>query len=158
VPPDAAAGRPHLARMLVRSGVVSSVNEAFDKLLATGGPYHLEKADTPVLDAISMIAAAGGVTVLAHAFAHHRGPTVNAEVIATLAEAGMTGLEVAHPDHDAATQAELRALAADLRLLPTGSSDYHGVNKCITLGQETTDPEVFHALCERAQGSTVIRR
>jgi len=154
--PDAPAGRPHLAAALVAAGVVGSVNEAFAELLATGGRYHLPRADTPVRDALAMIDAAGGVTVLAHAFATHRGPTVTAEVIAELADAGLTGLEVDHPDHDEPTRNELRAVADRLGLLPTGSSDYHGGNKTIRLGQETTAPEVLDKLVERATGVPLL--
>lgn len=156
LPPGASAGRPHLARALVKAGVVGSVDEAFGLFLATGGRYHLNKSDTPVRTAIRMIADAGGVTVLAHAFARARGPVVTAGVIADLADAGLTGLEVDHPDHDRATRAELAGLAADLGLLTTGSSDYHGTNKVIRLGQETTDPEMYHALTERATGTKVV--
>ncbi|MGH3520443.1 MAG: PHP domain-containing protein [Haloechinothrix sp.] len=153
---DAPAGRPHLARALVRAGVVADVNEAFASYLGIGRGYYLPRTDTPVRQAIDMIAAAGGVTVLAHAFAHTRGPTVSAEVIAELAARGLTGLEVDHPNHDPATRERLRGLAADLHLLPTGSSDYHGTNKSIALGAEMTDPGVFDALIERATGAEIV--
>lgn len=153
---DAPAGRPHLARALVRAGLVSDVNEAFVAYLGSGRGYYLPRTDTPVGEAIDMIVAAGGVTVLAHAFAHSRGPTVNAEIIAGLADRGLTGLEVDHPNHDPATRDELRGLAKELNLLPTGSSDYHGTNKSIALGAETTDPDVFDELVARATGSELF--
>ena len=38
----------------------------------------------------------------------------------------MGGLEVHYRRFDADTVAELAAVAADLRLVPTGGSDYHG--------------------------------
>ncbi|MGH3951307.1 MAG: PHP domain-containing protein [Pseudonocardiaceae bacterium] len=153
---DAPAGRPHLARALVQAGLVADVNEAFGRYLGSGRGYYLPRTDTPVEQAIDMIKAAGGVTVLAHAFAHSRGPTVSAAVIAGLAARGLTGLEVNHPNHDPATRAELRGLASDLDLLATGSSDYHGTNKSIALGAETTDPEVFDALVDRSCGSELV--
>lgn len=156
LPEDAPAGRPHLARALVAAGVVADVGEAFDHYLASGGPYYVRRADTPVTTAIDMIRQAGGVTVIAHAFAHARGPTVTAEVIAELAAAGLGGIEVDHPNHDAHARAQLRELADSLGLLRTGSSDYHGTNKVLTLGQETTDPEMFDALVARGTGSSVI--
>ena len=156
LPPDASVGRPHLAMALVDAGVVASVDEAFELFLHSRGRYHIGRQDTPVHTAISMIADAGGVTVLAHAFAHHRGPTVTAEVIKELAGAGLTGLEVDHPDHDAATRAELGELADDLGLVRTGSSDYHGTNKTIRIGQESTSPESFEALVSRTTGVPVL--
>lgn len=156
VPPGASAGRPHLAQMLVRAGVVDSVNEAFSRYLAGRRAYYVPKHDTSVLRAIQMIDDAGGVTVLAHPFARSRGPIVTAEVIAELAEAGLAGVEVDHPDHDEPTRDELRALAKDLNLLVTGSSDYHGSNKTVRLGQETTAPEMLDALVQRATGVPVM--
>ncbi|MQA10810.1 MAG: PHP domain-containing protein [Pseudonocardiaceae bacterium] len=156
LPPDGSAGRPHLAVALVRAGVVADVNEAFDRYLASRGPYYVRRADTPVAAAIEMIRNAGGVTVLAHAYAHERGPTVTPEVIGELAASGLGGLEVDHPLHDSTARTELRALAGDLGLLVTGSSDYHGTNKTIELGEETTSAEMFSALVERATGSTVV--
>lgn len=74
-------------------------------------------------------------------------------VIAGLAEAGLDGIEVDHMDHDASTRARLRGLAADLGLLPTGSSDYHGSRKTVRLGEYTTDPEIYGEITRRATGA-----
>lgn len=156
LPADSPAGRPHLAMALVRAGLVSSVDEAFGVFLNSRGRYHIGRRDTPVHTAIQMIADAGGVTVLAHAFAHHRGPTVTSGIIKELAGAGLTGLEVDHPDHDAETRSELEALAEDLGLIRTGASDYHGTNKTIRLGQESTSRESYEALVARATGVPVL--
>ncbi|XVV04771.1 PHP domain-containing protein [Actinosynnema sp. CA-248983] len=155
MPTDAPAGRPHLAMALIRAGVVSTVDEAFARYL-TGGRYYVPRTDTPVARAIEMIAEAGGVTVLAHPFASSRGPIVSDQVLADLAGLGLTGVEVDHPDHDPATRARLRGLAADLGLLVTGSSDYHGTNKTVKLGAETTSPEVLDALADRATGAKIL--
>ena len=156
LPPDSPAGRPHLAMALVAAGMVGSVDEAFQFFLNSRGRYHVGRRDTPVHAAIQMVADAGGVTVLAHAFAHHRGPTVTAEVIKELAGAGLTGLEVDHPDHDLATRAQLGTLADDLGLVRTGSSDYHGTNKTIRIGQDSTSPEAFEALVAQTTGTPLI--
>ncbi len=146
---DSPAGRPHLARALVSAGVVDSVGEAFDRHLRDGGPYHLRRADTPVLDAVRLVAAADGVTVLAHAYATRRGRAIGEETIAELAAAGLAGIEVDHPEHDAGSRARLRGLAAELGLVATGGSDYHGANKRIALGAETTAPSAFDELMAR---------
>lgn len=156
VPEDSSAGRPHLAMALVRAGVVSTVDEAFATILHNNGPYYLPSSRTPVLEAIELIGASGGVSVMAHAFAHLRGPTVTAEVIRSMAAAGLHGLEVDHPNHDAQARAELRELAAELSLLVTGSSDYHGTSKPIHLGQESTAPEMLEAIVDRATGAEVL--
>lgn len=152
LPADSPAGRPHLAQALVRTGLVSTVDEAFAEYLGNGRGYYLSRQDTPVEDAIRMITMAGGVTVFAHPFARSRGRVVSADTIATLAGCGLTGLEVDHPNHDEATRAELRGLARELGLVRTGSSDYHGSNKTIRIGAETTAPEAFEELVAKATG------
>jgi 3',5'-nucleoside bisphosphate phosphatase len=156
LPADSPGGRPHLAQALIRAGVVRTVDEAFAKYLGTGSRYHASRTDTLVETAIDMIADAGGVTVLAHPFARSRGPIVTAAVIADLADRGLSGIEIDHPDHDGPTRDRLRALAADLSLVVTGSSDYHGTNKVVRLGQETTAPEMLDALVDKASGSQVV--
>lgn len=144
--PEAPAGRPHLARALVSAGVVATVSEAFHRYLGPAGPYYTGRADTDVVVAIRMVRAAGGVPVLAHPFARRRGPVLSSEVIIELAAEGLAGVEVDHPDHTESDRAALRDLAAELGLLVTGSSDYHGANKTLQLGQETTDPQMLERI------------
>ncbi len=156
LPEGSTAGRPHIAMALVRAGVADTVDDAFARFLNDRGRYYVPSSRTPVESSIEMIAEAGGVTVLAHAFAHHRGPTVTAEVIKELAGIGLGGLEVDHPDHDEDARARLRGLADDLGLVTTGSSDYHGTNKVIRLGQETTSPEMLDAIVARSSGVEIV--
>ena len=146
-------GRPHLARALLGAGVVGSVDEAFATLLNHRSPYYVAKVDTPVLDGIALVRAAGGVPVFAHGMASKRGRIVGDAAIRAMAEAGLAGLEVDHPDHSPEERAHLRGLAADLGLLTTGSSDYHGTNKATPIGACVTDPEQFEALLAAGTGS-----
>lgn len=155
LPVDSSAGRPHLAQALVKAGLVDTVDEAFGRYLGNGRSYYMPRSDTPVETAIDMITAAGGVTVFAHPFAFSRGPTVAPRVLGELAERGLVGVEADHPNHDAAAREQLRVIAREHGLVVTGSSDYHGTNKTIGLGQETTDQGAFEALCERASGARV---
>jgi predicted metal-dependent phosphoesterase TrpH len=67
-------------------------------------------------------------------------------LIVEMAARGLSGLEVDHEDHTPGQRAELRVLAADLGLLTTGSSDFHGANKSIPIGANLTAPEVLEAL------------
>jgi hypothetical protein len=71
---------------------------------------------------------------------------VSDETIAAMAAAGLVGLEVDHPDHDASDRAHAAELAADLGLIATGSSDYHGTNKPTPLALRTTRPAAYEAL------------
>lgn len=150
------AGRPHLARALVAAGVVPTVDAAFQDLLAPHGRYYVEKADTPLRRAAEMVAAAGGVSVVAHARARKRGRLLALSDIRELAALGLGGLEIDHPDHSDADRAVLSELARELGLLTTGSSDYHGSNKTIRIGEFTTDPAQFEELAGKATGVPVV--
>ncbi|MDN5748828.1 MAG: PHP domain-containing protein [Pseudonocardia sp.] len=156
LPAGASAGRPHLARALVAAGVVESVNAAFATLLYTGSPYYVPKADTPVRAAIEMVRAAGGVAVFAHPLARGRGRVVEPSVIADLTAAGLGGVEVEHPDHAEPDRALLRGLAAELGLVTTGSSDYHGTNKTTPIAAETTTGDALDELVARAAGGVGV--
>ena len=59
-------------------------------------------------------------------------------------------------DHDDDARRHLRGLAAELGLLVTGSSDFHGENKTVRLGEHTTAPEVLEQLVARATGAQPV--
>ena len=156
LPEGGTAGRPHLARALVRAGVVPSVDEAFAKLLHNDSPYYVPRADPAVAPAVPMIRAAGGVPVFAHPLARTRGTVVEPSVLVDLVGHGLGGVEVDHPHHTPQDRALLRGLAAEHGLLATGSSDYHGTNKTTPIAAETTDPAVYEALVAQASGVEVV--
>jgi predicted metal-dependent phosphoesterase TrpH len=150
-------GRPHVARALVAAGVVESVDQAFATLLNHRSPYYVAKIDTDVVEGIALVRAAGGVPVFAHGLARKRGRVVGDAAIIAMADAGLLGLEVDHPDHSPDEREHLRALAGRLGLLTTGSSDYHGTNKTTPIGACLTEPDQFEALLAAGTGSAPFR-
>lgn len=150
-----AVGRPHIAQALIRAGLVATTTEAFgpDWL---GERYRLPKEDIDVFHAVRLVRAAGGVPVFAHPRATRRGRTVPDELIADLAAVGLAGLEADHEDHSPAERAHVRALAGELGLLVTGSSDFHGTHKTVRLGAFTTDPEAYERILAEAGGVTGV--
>ncbi|MER6911525.1 PHP domain-containing protein [Streptomyces sp. NPDC000594] len=151
---DGSVGRPHIATALVELGVVATVSDAFTpEWIADGGRAYVPQHELDAFTAVRLVKAAGGVAVLAHPGAVKRGRTVPDAALAELADAGLDGIEVDHMDHDPATRDRLRALAAGLSLLTTGSSDYHGSRKDVALGAYTTDPEIYGEITRRATGA-----
>lgn len=141
--PGTTVGRPHIADALVAAGVVVDRTAAFASILATGSPYYVPYYATPLLPAIEMVRAAGGVPVIAHPGAAARGRVISDDTIRAAAAAGLAGLEIEHRDNPPAQRARLSALAAELGLLVTGASDFHGDGKPNRLGEHTTSPEVL---------------
>jgi predicted metal-dependent phosphoesterase TrpH len=150
-------GRPHLAQALVQRGLVSTVGEAFAPRWL-GQRYRVPKRDSDVFTALRLIREAGGVAVFAHPRATARGQVVPDELIVELAAAGLFGLEADHEDHAPAQRREVRGLAVDLGLVVTGSSDFHGTNKTVALGANTTAPEAYERIVAAARGCAPVRR
>jgi predicted metal-dependent phosphoesterase TrpH len=148
-------GRPHIAQALIRAGLVRTTNEAFASRWL-GARYFVPKADLDVFEAVRAVRAAGGVPVFAHPRATVRGRVVPDRLIADLADAGLFGLEADHEDHSPEERAHVRHLANDLGLVVTGSSDFHGSHKTVTLGEFTTDPEAFEKIVSAATGVPVL--
>jgi hypothetical protein len=154
---DATVGRPHLADALVANGVVSSRDEAFATLLHSRSPYYLPHYSPDADRIVPLIVAAGGVAVIAHPRAGRRGRVISAQDLADLTDVGLVGMEVDHRDHEPAERQALRELAADLDLLVTGSSDYHGTGKLNRIGENTTAPEVLEKIIAKGSPERVVR-
>src|ERR671919_1495874 len=144
-------GRPHIAQALVEAGVVAEVKEAFsDELIGTGGRAYVEKHALHPLDALPLMKRAGGLAVLAHPVHWRDGLPVPDQLIEEMVQAGLDGIEAAHPDHDPDTEARYREMAKRFGLVATGSSDCHGTRyDPIRMGSVTTDPEEFARLKAR---------
>jgi 3',5'-nucleoside bisphosphate phosphatase len=139
--------RPHIAQALVEAGVVSTEDEAFDRLIGDAGPAYVAKHALDPLDALALIRQTGGVCVLAHPGMWTTETPVPEGMIEAMAEAGMAGLEADHSDHTPEQREYYRGLAKRLGLIATGGSDCHGTRyDPVRLGSVTTDPEQFRAL------------
>ena len=141
-------GRPQVAAALVDAGHVRTRDEAFQRFLEFGGAAHVARSGTGPEDVVSVIHAAGGIASLAHP-----GVSGRDHLIAPLAAAGLDAIEARHSDHNEETEARYRANAADLGLLVTGGSDFHGDSghRASRLGTVSLSPEDFEKLAGAAQ-------
>jgi predicted metal-dependent phosphoesterase TrpH len=123
------AGRPHIAGILVRKGVVSSVQEAFDQWLAKGRPAYLDKERLAAAAAIRLAVASGAVPVLAHPFSLGLDGPGTESTVAELAGYGLGGVEAIYGRYSPEERAAVAAIAGRHRLAVTGGSDHHGTYK-----------------------------
>jgi predicted metal-dependent phosphoesterase TrpH len=120
---EASIGRPHIARALIEAGHVADVDEAFARYLDRNSPAYVERERLLPADAIALIHSANGFAV----FAHPPFTDDHEEVAATLAEAGLDGIEVYYRHYPPEQVEALRVLAERLGLTPSGGSDFHGL-------------------------------
>lgn len=147
-------GRPHVADLLVRLGVVASRDEAFATYLSPGGPAYVDRYASELAAMIGLVRGAGGVPVIAHPWGRGSARVLDESALADLVTAGLAGIEVDHLDHATGQRQELRRIAARLDLIVTGSSDHHGTGKVgHDLGCETTDSAQLDRIVALAAGS-----
>lgn len=152
----ATLGRPHLADALIKKGVVASREEAFTQMLHNHSKYYVSHYSPTPEAVIKLIKDAGGVAVIAHPMASHRGRTISLDTFGSLIQAGLDGIEVDHRDHSAEEKTQLISLAKESKLVMTGASDYHGNGKLNLLGEYTTEPAQWQKLEERASARRVL--
>lgn len=141
--------RPHIARALLQRGYVKSVREAFDNdLIGDGGRAFVPRQAMSTLESIELVRRTGGVAVVAHpGVSHHEGEVrpIPDDVLSVLSDAGLSGLEIDHPDHPPLIRDRLAVIADEYGLIPTGGSDWHGLPEH-TLGRWRTPEESFRRL------------
>ena len=117
-------GRPHVARALVKAGLVANLDEAFDRFLKKGRPAWVPKTKMSALEGVELIHQAGGLAVMAH-------PGLNRtdDIIPDLVDAGLDGIECFHTKHSTVMSERYLEIAEKYHLLVTGGSDCHGFSK-----------------------------
>ncbi|MBI3540056.1 MAG: PHP domain-containing protein, partial [Candidatus Eisenbacteria bacterium] len=138
-------GRPHVAEALIRAGLAADFDDAFGRFLGAQAPAYVPRPAFRPDEAIALIHAADGVSVLAHP-----GPQMTDGVIERLRDAGLRGIEVWHPSHGASAVRRYRVLADRLALLATGGSDFHGEHRSWDLGELPVPFAVLDALKQAA--------
>lgn len=142
-------GRPHVARAMVKQGLVGSVGEAFSRHLAAGSPAYVPAHEMTPLQASRLIADHGGLPVLAHpGFLDDDGA-----VERVLDSAPIRGIEVFHRYRSKMKHLRYLGIARRRNLLVSGGSDFHGDEHPHNggLGQHPCPPEHWKEI-ERCLG------
>jgi 3',5'-nucleoside bisphosphate phosphatase len=126
---NGSVGRPHIARLLMARGFVSSIQEAFDRFLAKGAPAYIPKRKFSLERAIKMIRGAGGIPILAHPYSLKLGDQDLRSLLVRMKGMGLGGIEAFYTDHTSEQTEQFLTLSKELDLGVSGGSDFHGENK-----------------------------
>lgn len=140
-----AFGRPHVARALVETGAVASIDEAFRKYLGPGLPGWVSKPRFEVEQVVDLVHAAGGVLSIAH-------PTLypdHERRVPQILEMGVDAVEVMHPNVDHLWRKHYTQLAKSMSRFTTGGSDDHGFEARRTIGSVRFPEEEIRPILER---------
>lgn len=122
--PGGSVSRLHVARAMVKEGLVSSISEAFQKYIGDKCPGYVLGFRLSPLEAVKLIKEVGGIPILAHPYSIN-----NDAALIAIIESGVMGLEIYYPEHSQSMVNFYLDLAKKYNLLATGGSDYHGVAK-----------------------------
>ncbi len=128
-------GRPHLAQAVVSrpenherlqgAGLLEPTAFLVEYLIE-GRPAFVPRAAPTVQEAITLIHGAGGVAVWAHPFWDVEDMEAVLSATDRFRAAGLDGVEAFYVTHTEEQTLRLAAHAAEVGLLTTGSSDFHG--------------------------------
>lgn len=147
--PSSVITRAHFATALMKKGLVSSVQEAFEKYVGDNGPCYIPREYMSPEQAISSIKKAGGVPVLAHPLLYNLPHDELYSLVDRLKKAGLKGIEVYYSNNRGQDEVNVKALANHFGLVATGGSDFHGsVKPHIELGTGRGNLKIPYSVLE----------
>lgn len=127
--PDTVITRAHFAQYMMNKGIVSSIDEAFRKLIGDDCPYFVSREKITPRDAVQFLLQFGGVPILAHPMQYKMEDIKLRTLVGELCANGLAGIEVYYSSHKPADTAYLSRIAEKFGLLLSGGSDFHGSRK-----------------------------
>jgi predicted metal-dependent phosphoesterase TrpH len=113
-------GRPHIARA---AGATGDLGPFFAEYLVPGAKAFVPRRWPSAEEAVAIIRKAGGSAVVAHPYWDVKDPDQVEDLVRSLKP---DGIEAFYPSHTKEQTEHLLELCAELDLVPTASSDYHG--------------------------------
>lgn len=127
--PDAVITRAHYAAYLLEEGYVKSRQDAFSQYLGDHTKYFVPREKVTPAQAVELILQAGGIPILAHPPLYHMGKDRLDNLVSSLKEVGLMGIEVLYSTYTNQDERDMLNLASKYELLLSGGSDFHGANK-----------------------------
>lgn len=142
--PGGNVGRPHIAEVLMDKGIISSLEEGFERYLGREGQAYVNPPRISPIEGIQLILRYGGVPVLAHPGLYDQDAEIESFV-----EAGLLGIEVQHPDHSPSDVQRYADIARRFGLIATGGSDYHGIRNGQVFHGDLGSQDLSYAIVEQ---------
>jgi len=117
-------GRPHIAEAILEKKYISNFKEAFTRYIGRGGPAYVEREKITPVEAVKLVIRAGGLPVFGHPLTCENPEAMSSE----LKPAGLAGMEVYYNGYTEKDINTLLKIAKKYDLIPTGGSDYHGID------------------------------
>jgi len=127
--PDAVITRSHYAGLLLKKGYIKSLPEAFERYIGDHSPCYVPREKVTPIQAIELIRAVGGISILAHPILYGMGQARLDQVVGMLADAGLGGIEAVYCTYTPTDERQIKGLAKKYNLLLSGGSDFHGKAK-----------------------------
>ena len=130
--PGSVITRAHIGRYLFEHGYVSSISDAFERLIGSGCPYFVPRARISPEKAIRFIHSFGGLAILAHPFQYipDLGEKSLLQLLDQLADTcALDGIEAYYTGYSHGEIEKIKGWATARGLLLSGGSDFHGDNK-----------------------------
>lgn len=144
-----AVNRAHIAVELVKNGYVSSVKEAFEKLLSPDGEFYTQPRNLNVFDTIAFIKSIGGVAVWAHPFLSVDEQMAR-EFLSVAVHYGLDAMETEYASYNEETTGRAKRLAIEYGLLESGGSDFHGsIRPGVALGTGRGNLKIPYTFVEK---------
>jgi predicted metal-dependent phosphoesterase TrpH len=124
--------RTHFARFLVESGVCKETNEVFRKYLIEGKPGYVPHRWATLKDAVSWIAGAGGMAIIAHPARYKFTPNQEFALFTEFKGHGGQGVEVVTGSHTPAEYLIYADTAREFGLAASRGSDFHSPDESHT--------------------------
>lgn len=124
--------RSHFARYIVELRHAKDVKSVFDWWLAKGKPGYVSHPWATLEDAMSWIAGAGGIAVVAHPGRYRLTKAELREMLDRFKELGGRGIEVISGAHNPEMTQEFARVARQYGFLASRASDFHGPGESYT--------------------------
>lgn len=126
---DTVITRANIARAMLKKGYIESISDAFKQFIGEGNPYYVPRTRLTAQETINLIHDVNGFAVLAHPMLYHYDKADVTQLIRSLKDIGLDGVECFYSTHQQEDTLHLCQVCSNLHLFPTGGSDFHGDNK-----------------------------